>query len=263
MKGYLTPVLVLVALYAVVLVPAGLRRDFLGLVTSERLLGQGLAAVEKNEVERAVALFDEAEKARPGSANVPGRAGEVLLQAGAPEKALPFLERARRLGCGYQAELFYVYALKEAGKNEQALATCRELIRKYPDKWEVLNDCGYLLADGGKEADLAIALQALQKAVELKPNSPAVLDSYGWALFKVGKLKEAEPFLEWAASRSPGHLDILNHLKSLYFAEGRLKDVARLQQKARTSKPAGFLQHYLWALEDAFHPTAPRPQREP
>ncbi|HKZ22715.1 MAG TPA: tetratricopeptide repeat protein [candidate division Zixibacteria bacterium] len=77
-----------------------------------------------------------------------------------------------------------------AGNFQQAVTTLEEVLKLDSSNVEALNNLGYILADNNHRLDEAYRL--IKKAVEKDPDNGAYLDSYGWVLFKMGKVKEAE-----------------------------------------------------------------------
>ena len=98
-------------------------------------------------------------------------------------------------------------------KGEAELET---LFARNPDDATVNNDLGYLYAEQGKNLERAEGM--IRKAVAEEPTNGAFLDSLGWVLFKRGKLEEARPPLEKAAS-DPNNEDttVHDHLGDVYF----------------------------------------------
>jgi len=76
-----------------------------------------------------------------------------------------------------------------------------------------LNGLGYILVD--MELDLLRGLKCCRKAVDLKPQNPAYLDSLGWAYFKNGELLEARTWLRRALDSAPDHREIKAHFKTV------------------------------------------------
>ena len=74
-----------------------------------------------------------------------------------------------------------------------------------------LNGLGYILTDTGK--DPIRGLRYCKKAVDLKPQNPAYLDSLGWAYYKNGELLEARTWLHRAAEAAPEEEEIKEHLR--------------------------------------------------
>ncbi len=92
-------------------------------------------------------------------------------------------------------QLVYTRAMQREAKDDLAgmEADLRHLIEKDPNNAIALNALGYTLAD--RTDRLVEAFELIQRAVAVKPNNPAILDSMGWVLYKLGKNKEALVFL--------------------------------------------------------------------
>lgn len=71
-----------------------------------------------------------------------------------------------------------------------------------------LNNLAWLL----KDSDLPRAAELASKAVELQPNSAAILDTYGWLLHLQGNSQEAVAYLERASELAPNAEEIQQNL---------------------------------------------------
>jgi len=98
-----------------------------------------------------------------------------------------------------------------------------QVLDEYPRDASAHNDLGYLLADQGKF--LHRALRMTQFAVSEEPENYAYRDSLGWALYRLGRYKEALEHLEYAASEESPDGVILDHLADIHLALGH-KDKA-------------------------------------
>ena len=74
-----------------------------------------------------------------------------------------------------------------------------------------LNGLGYVLVD--TDTDLIRGLKCCKKAVDLKPQNPAYLDSLGWAYFKNGELIESRTWMRRALEAAPQQKEIKEHFK--------------------------------------------------
>ena len=61
----------------------------------------------------------------------------------------------------------------------------------------------------------------VQKAVDARPQSGAMLDSLGWAYYRLGDYKTAVEKLEAAVEMEPGDPDVNGHLGDAYWQVGR------------------------------------------
>ena len=82
-----------------------------------------------------------------------------------------------------------------------------------PDNPNVLNSLGYILANEGIDSEKSIL--SCKKAVRLKSEYPAYLDSLGWAYFKAGKYDEALIYLRRAFALAGSNKIIAAHLRSV------------------------------------------------
>jgi tetratricopeptide (TPR) repeat protein len=74
-----------------------------------------------------------------------------------------------------------------------------------------MNGLGYILVD--TNMDLIRGLRLCRKAVDKKSQSPAYLDSLGWAYFKNGELLEARTWIRRAIDLAPQEKEIKEHFR--------------------------------------------------
>lgn len=117
-------------------------------------------------------------------------------------------------------------ARERLGRWQEALADLRQAKTLAPNQANVLNYLGYALADRGENLDEALGL--LRSAMRLRPRSGAIADSYGWALFKLGRYEEAVGMLERAAILAPTLAEVADHLGDAYWRTGH-EDEARME----------------------------------
>lgn len=95
-----------------------------------------------------------------------------------------------------------------------------------PDNPEVMNYLAYSWVDRGKNIDEALGM--LSQAVALRPEDGFIVDSLGWAYFKLGNYAAALRWLEKAVYLEPGEATINDHLGDAYWKMGR-REEARFQ----------------------------------
>ncbi len=88
-----------------------------------------------------------------------------------------------------------------------------------PNQPQVLNYLGYSWVDKGM--NLTQALGMVQKAVQLSPNDGFIIDSLGWAYYRLGRYADAVTELEQAAQFQPNDPVINDHLGDAYWQVGR------------------------------------------
>lgn len=140
--------------------------------------------------------------------------------------------------------LFYARAicyesLKDWSKAEQDLQKALEL---NPNQPEVLNYLGYSWADKGVK--LEQAYDYIVRAHQQTPNEPYIIDSVGWVLYQLGHFKKAVAYLEESIQMLPADPLINDHLGDAYWQAGREHE-ARFQWeralKNSTDQDAAFV----------------------
>jgi Flp pilus assembly protein TadD len=101
-----------------------------------------------------------------------------------------------------------------------------------PDQFQVLNYVGYTLVDRGEQLDEA--LEMIQKAVAAQPDAGYIIDSLGWAQYRLGFYNEAVVHMERAAELMATDPIVNDHLGDVYWAVGR-KTEARFQWRRALS----------------------------
>ncbi len=124
---------------------------------------------------------------------------------------------------------------ERSGRWPQAEADFRLALRLNPDHPSVLNYLGYSLIDQGR--NLKEALGMVRKAVDARPNDGYIVDSLGWAYYKLGRYREAVEQLERAVELRPQDPIINDHLGDAYWMAGRRLEARFQWRHARDCKP--------------------------
>jgi tetratricopeptide (TPR) repeat protein len=167
-----------------------------------RLIG---AEVELGDVLRSKKRFAEAVEAYD-------EAIRRVAAAGLPERWTLFYERG--------------VALERSGRWNRAEGDLLHALKLKPDQPLVLNYLGYSWIDRGLH--LKRGLQMIEKAVKLRPDDGYIVDSLGWAHYRMGDYKGAVKYLEKAIELVPDDPTINDHLGDAYWQTGRLVE-ARYQ----------------------------------
>ena len=133
-------------------------------------------------------------------------------------------------------ELLYARALMwervdDIGKAE---ADLRRILVISPDNVAALNALGYTLAD--RTQRYREALELIDRARVADPSNAAIIDSYGWVLFRLGKAREALPHLRraYALQKDP---DIASHLGQVLWVLGQTDEARKYFDAARKLDP--------------------------
>jgi Flp pilus assembly protein TadD len=113
---------------------------------------------------------------------------------------------------------FLGYSVWAQGKPEESLDWYGRALELDPEYANALNGMGYILACEGRDG--ARALTYCRKAVDLKPDNPAYLDSLAWAYYKLGFTDEARNQIDKAQALAPESAEIREHAQSIERGEG-------------------------------------------
>lgn len=133
--------------------------------------------------------------------------------------------------------IFYTRGIvyEQAKKWKLAEADFLKALELRPDQPQVLNYLAYSWVDKGINIDKARKM--LERAVELRPYDGYIIDSLGWALYRIGDMPKAVEYLEKAVLLQTDDWAINDHLGDAYWAVGR-KYEARFQWRhALSLKP--------------------------
>ncbi|RVC78014.1 tetratricopeptide repeat protein, partial [Mesorhizobium sp. M4A.F.Ca.ET.022.05.2.1] len=131
----------------------------------------------------------------------------------------------------YQRGIAYE-RLKEWPKAEPNFRRALEL---FPDQPQVLNYLGYSWVD--MNMNLKEGLAMIQKAVDLRPSDGYIVDSLGWAYFRMGRFEDAVREMERAVSLKPEDPVLNDHLGDAYWRVGRKLEATYQWNQARDLKP--------------------------
>jgi tetratricopeptide (TPR) repeat protein len=102
---------------------------------------------------------------------------------------------------------------------DKAEADLKKALELFPDQPHVLNYLGYSWIDQGLHLDAG--LKMIRRAVEQRPDDGYIVDSLGWAHYRLGQYEEAVKHLERAVELRPEDPTINDHLGDAYWKVDR------------------------------------------
>ena len=166
---------------------------------------------------------------------------ELLMQRADYERGDKLLSEALQRNPG-QPNLLYARSMFSEKRRDLPLLEkdLREIIATDPNNAVALNALGYSLLNMSNRHGEAYTL--IQRAHQLKPDDPAVLDSLGWAEYRRGNLTEARQLLERAYRDYPDQ-EVAAHLGEVLYRLGAKAEARALLQKALQKDPNSDLLH--------------------
>ena len=122
-------------------------------------------------------------------------------------------------------DLIYARALIHEKLNNvaDAIVDLRTIVKLDSQNVQALNALGYTLVD--KTEQIHEGMGYIQQAYQLRPTDPAIIDSMGWAYYRLGKLDKSVTFLKRAFA-SFNDAEVAAHLGEVLWVRGD-KDEAR------------------------------------
>ena len=77
----------------------------------------------------------------------------------------------------------------------------------------------------------------IERAAKARPDEGAIIDSLGWALYRLGRYPEAEVQMERAIQLMPVDPVVNDHLGDVYWAVGRKREAEFQWKRALSFKP--------------------------
>jgi Flp pilus assembly protein TadD len=120
-------------------------------------------------------------------------------------------------------------------KLPEAEADLQKSLQLSPDQPMALNYLGYTWIDHNRNLRQGMAL--IEKAVRLKPDDGYIVDSLGWAYYRLGNYREALRHLERAVELRPEDATLNDHLGDVYWRVGREREARFQWDQALTLQP--------------------------
>jgi len=134
--------------------------------------------------------------------------------------------------------IYYYYRgiCEERSKQwSKAEADMRKALELQPEQPHVLNYLGYSWIDQGINLDEGMKM--IKRAVEQRPDDGYIVDSLGWAYYRIGNYEDAVKNLERAIDLKPEDPTINDHLGDAYWRVGRTLEAKFQWAHARDLKP--------------------------
>lgn len=187
-----------------------------------------LRAHSKEDLDGALAQLDAYAKAAPSNAvDVLLVKAQLLASLDEQDEALKLYDKVVDFQPeNQQAALGRAELLLSMGRLEEALAGYAAAAKRWPKSALALNAYGYTLAD--RTDRYREAEKLIRKALRYDATSPAIIDSLGWVLFKLGHYPQALAELERAYKGMQDHEVAAHIVETLVALDRREEALERL-----------------------------------
>ncbi|GJD30750.1 Beta-barrel assembly-enhancing protease [Methylobacterium adhaesivum] len=206
----------------------------------------GLNLEQMGKGDEALQHLDAAMKAHPNDIDVITALGNVQRSRKKYEEAAETYSRAIALIGDQPASNFWTTfyfrgtAYERAKQWAKAEADLKKALELVPPsqpgaRAQVLNYLAYSWVDQNINIDEAFTM--LKQAVDASPRDGMIIDSLGWAYFRLGRWDDAMRELEKAIELKPGDPTINDHLGDAYWRAGRRLEGKFQWQHAKDLNP--------------------------
>jgi len=196
-------------------------------------LGVQLAAVlmDQGKTIEALQVLEQMRQHLPENVNLLRAQADLHLQSGNVQAAINVLEQANQhqpFIADLQYELGMLY--ERVKRMEDFERMMQDIIDEDPEHANALNALGYTWVDENRRLDEARRL--IERALQLSPDSPHILDSMGWYYFRAGDLTQARSYLERALQGMPA-ADVAAHLGEVLWHLNEREQAQTIWRSAR------------------------------
>ena len=198
-------------------------------------LGRAASLRQSGRVDAAVEVLESLSESHGDLPVVMSSLGDLYRQLERYDEAVEAYSAALDdFAAPDQAQWFLYYArgisYERMGDWDASEADFRKALELNPEQPQVLNYLGYSLVEHQEKLDEALGM--IEKAVDLSPDSGYIVDSLGWALYRLGRYEDAVGHMERAAELMPIDPVVNDHLGDVYWAVGRKREAEFMWMRA-------------------------------
>ena len=195
---------------------------------------------DRDEDEKAIAVLESINAQKPSFVTREALGRARLIRENY-EEALPIYDAIvnslseEEIIANTQPLYFRAISYERTKQWPLAEADFKRVLEIEPENADALNYLGYTWVDRGE--NLTEAFDMIRRAIDIEPNSGAIVDSLGWAHYKLGQYNEAKTKLEDAVALSPSSATIVDHLGDVYWKLGRYREAGYQWERALEFDP--------------------------
>jgi tetratricopeptide (TPR) repeat protein len=189
------------------------------------------------DAEQANEWMQKAQQQQPDNPKVHVALGSWLLEVGRIDEARQHAARVEELA-PQSAELKMLRGAiaHRQGDYAEAEQQFDALLKQNPGNLAASNNLALALAEQNDPDKRSRALDLAQANARQQPNSPEILSTLGWVLYRMGRLDEAERILQASVAGGRASADTAYYLAHVFRDRGRLPQVRKLLQAALGTK---------------------------
>lgn len=190
-------------------------------------LGRAESLRRADKTDAAVEVLEQLSRSHGDLPMVWVALGDLKRQLKRFDQAVQAYDTGLNLYGAENPDLWFIYYARAICQErldhwDKAEADFRTALELRPGQPQVLNYLGYSLVEHKSKLDEALSM--IEQAVAGQPDSGYILDSLGWALYRLGRYDEAIGHMERAAELMPVDPVVNDHLGDVLWAVGRKRE---------------------------------------
>ena len=195
----------------------------------------GALLTELGETEQALSSLTRAVELAPERAEFRANLGTARSTAGDYRAAIADFEAALELSESLPSAVNgKALSLSRLGRAAEAVEVLRAALPLLEDDVETLNNLAWILTN--ESIDPVEGFRHAERALELAPDDPVILDTYGWAAIRSGRPEEAVDPLQ-RALEATGDAEVRAHLGVALAESGRAREGRAYVRAAVEERP--------------------------
>ena len=169
---------------------------------------EAVTLLRQKKTVAAIAQFEKAYELQPAN-DLALQLSRLYKQTGDKEKSLNRLSNwLQNNPEDVQFRALYATQLQEWGEEEKAVAEYEAVLQKLPNNIMVLNNLAWLYQKNNNDR----AIELSERAFQLSPEKPEIVDTYGWTLVNFGQYEKGLSLLKEAFAKMPENPEVAFHV---------------------------------------------------
>jgi Tfp pilus assembly protein PilF len=121
----------------------------------------------------------------------------------------------------------YATLLQQYGNNDKAMAEYETILQQSPDNILVLNNLAWLYQLNNDRR----AIELSERAFQLAPDKPEIVDTYGWILVNFGDYEKGLAYLKDAFAKMPENPEVAFHVGYALSKSGNKEEAKKVLRR--------------------------------
>jgi len=188
---------------------------------------EALTLLKQQKGSEAIAPFEKAYQVQK-SADLALQLSHLYRQQGDQQKSLePLVDWLQFQPGDVRTRSVYATLLQQYGNNDKAMAEYETILQQSPDNILVLNNLAWLYQLNNDRR----AIELSERAFQLAPDKPEIVDTYGWILVNFGDYEKGLAYLKDAFAKMPENPEVAFHVGYALSKSGNKEEAKKVLRR--------------------------------